>query len=464
MISITLDFIPVIGDFKSIIEASVGYDLAGNKLSQTERTLMLLGGIAGMFTVFDEIADVARLGSKLLDNGDEVIDVLRASKGLDKIDNVADVGRSLDNVAELAEVGRGLDHIDEVADVGRNLDNLDEVAEVSRNLDNLDEATNLARTNNQLDNMDDLMGERRVFSEEETRAAFSGGSDGALSRRIEQNRLNNLSEFTNGDQALKQGDDLREALTNNRAGATLKERRLATKAWKRTGADLNDPAIRQAISNGQFPTIRGGSGALDDVNKLDWRQERWEALRKQYNIPEQAQMQSIYDIEPWEGDQDLRLWLGTGGANGRFDSIGNKMDFAPDKLIGKPYAFGGKGYNTGRTMRGAVTGEPGAVTFAQRYGYPPGKNLGGSVGENVWDELAQNSMLEKGIPLPVGRLDEEVALPLMVDYVTRRNGEIMFVLHERISALTPFTKIELESILSDPNALSRTKFIVDWYY
>ncbi|MBE7471974.1 MAG: hypothetical protein HS114_22795 [Anaerolineales bacterium] len=269
VISITLDFIPVIGDFKSIIEATVGYDLAGNKLSQTERTLMLLGGIAGMFTVFDEIADVARLGSKLLDNGDEVIDVLRASKGLGKIDNVADVGRSLDNVAELAEVGRGLDHIDEITDVGRSLDNLDEVAEVERTLDNLDEATDLARTNNQLDNMDELMGEQRVFSQAETRAAFSGGSDGALSRRIEQNRLNNLSEFTNGDQALKQGDELRQALTNSSRSGRLDKRIEAAQAWREMGADLNDPAIRHAINKGRGPvTIQGGSGALDDVNNI----------------------------------------------------------------------------------------------------------------------------------------------------------------------------------------------------
>ncbi|MCP5018962.1 MAG: hypothetical protein GY938_27345, partial [Ketobacter sp.] len=82
------------------------------------------------------------------------------------------------------------------------------------------------------------------------------------------NRLRNLDDFTGGNQAAKQSDELREALTNNRAGATLKERRLATKAWKRSGADLDDPVIRQTIRNGEFPSIRGGSGAFDDADRV----------------------------------------------------------------------------------------------------------------------------------------------------------------------------------------------------
>ena len=47
--STTLDFIPIIGNLKSVTEAYSGEDLiTGEKLSVIERTLSLLGGIPGV--------------------------------------------------------------------------------------------------------------------------------------------------------------------------------------------------------------------------------------------------------------------------------------------------------------------------------------------------------------------------------------------------------------------------------
>ncbi|MBE7470228.1 MAG: hypothetical protein HS114_13940 [Anaerolineales bacterium] len=88
----------------------------------------------------------------------------------------------------LRDIGQaGLSQVDELAQTvsrfGRNAGQVaDEVAaaavDAGRLADNADEAAlSLSR-------MDELMGEQRVFSQVETRAAFSGGADGALSNRL----------------------------------------------------------------------------------------------------------------------------------------------------------------------------------------------------------------------------------------------------------------------------------------
>jgi len=85
-----------------------------------------------------------------------------------------------------------------------------------RYIDDLVDAAGAAR---HLDDLVDMAGTSRYVDE---------ALDGATVRR-----LNSLDEFTGGNRALKQGDELRQALTNRYGGATLKERRLATKVWKR---------------------------------------------------------------------------------------------------------------------------------------------------------------------------------------------------------------------------------------
>lgn len=127
------------------------------------------------------------------------------------------------------------------------------------------------------------------------------------------------------------------------------------------------------------------------------------------------------------------------------------------------YKVGGAGEFAGQSMRGGAAGE--YYPFAHRKGYAlPEQTLGGQMGEDVWRALSRAYLQEEGLPVPA-RIGLEQGLPLMVDYVAKHEGEIMFVLHEGISCQhTRFTWIELQRILSNPEALSRTRFIVDWYY
>ena len=205
--------------------------------------------------------------------------------GLSFIDEAAEISakmaRHLDNidVVDVAKAGRGLSHVDELAGAakaGRIADELTDVAGLGRHID---EALDAA-TSTRLRNLDAFTGgSQATRSADEVRASLRNQSgQGALSRRLNggdtaETRLRNLDNFTDGNQAARQGDELRTALTNNRAGATLRERRLATRAWKRAGADLNDPAVRQAIRNGEFPAIRGGSGKFDTPRRPGFTKE-----------------------------------------------------------------------------------------------------------------------------------------------------------------------------------------------
>lgn len=51
-VSAALDFVPIVGTIKNIAEAAIGYDLAGNKLSVSERLLMVIPGSALTKNVF----------------------------------------------------------------------------------------------------------------------------------------------------------------------------------------------------------------------------------------------------------------------------------------------------------------------------------------------------------------------------------------------------------------------------
>ena len=229
---VIIGMIPVIGDLYDAVSGLIGVDpLTGRKLSKAEIGLALGAGLLGLFTGADELMDgLALLGRA----ANKLSPAKLVGKGLDIADK--GLGALKTGAKALREIGQGgLRQADELAQTvsrfGRNAGQVaDEVAaaavDAGRLADNADEAAlSLSR-------MDELMGERRVFSQAETRAAFSGGSEGALSRRIEQNRLDNLSEFTNGDQALKQGDELRQALTNSSRSGRLDKRIEAAQAWR----------------------------------------------------------------------------------------------------------------------------------------------------------------------------------------------------------------------------------------
>lgn len=96
-LSLLLDFVPIVGDVKGLIEAGTGRDLlTGQELSPLERALGLIPLLP--------LSDAARAAGKV----DDVIDLGRA------VDRSSDVGRSIDGVP--ASPARGAD---EGASAGR---------------------------------------------------------------------------------------------------------------------------------------------------------------------------------------------------------------------------------------------------------------------------------------------------------------------------------------------------------
>ena|GEM_PF-3309645 len=190
---VIIGMIPVIGDLYDAVSGLIGVDpLTGRELSKAEIGLALGAGLLGLFTGADELMDgLALLGRA----ANKLSPAKLVGKGLDIADK--GLGALKTGAKALREIGQaGLSQVDELAQTvsrfGRNAGQVaDEVAaaavDAGRLADNADEAAlSLSR-------MDELMGERRVFSQAETRAAFSGGSEGALS-----NRLNQCNSFTAG--------------------------------------------------------------------------------------------------------------------------------------------------------------------------------------------------------------------------------------------------------------------------
>jgi hypothetical protein len=107
--NVALDWIPIIGDVKAGIEAVVGYNLLGEKLSPAERiisalTILPLGDFLRLGKYTDEVAD-------LLKHADEGEDVARVAN------KAEDVVRHGDEVVEGGE--DVIRHADEAGDAAR---------------------------------------------------------------------------------------------------------------------------------------------------------------------------------------------------------------------------------------------------------------------------------------------------------------------------------------------------------
>jgi hypothetical protein len=84
MANMALDFTPVVGDIKGAVEAAVGYNLLGDKLSVGERvlsvaTILPFGDFLRLGKVADDLADLRKVGRSL----DEVDDIARGGRHLD---------------------------------------------------------------------------------------------------------------------------------------------------------------------------------------------------------------------------------------------------------------------------------------------------------------------------------------------------------------------------------------------
>jgi RHS repeat-associated protein len=79
-ISTTLDLIPGIGTFKGAVEGVVGYDMAGNRLSTTDRVL----GVVPYVKTLKKVKTINNL-VKATDKVDEVKDVTKAANKIDDV-------------------------------------------------------------------------------------------------------------------------------------------------------------------------------------------------------------------------------------------------------------------------------------------------------------------------------------------------------------------------------------------
>jgi hypothetical protein len=112
--SMGADFIPIVGNVKSVVEVISGKDyITGEKLKLWERGLSAVGIIVPQLKVLK-----------------------KAKTAVNLIDGVADVAKNVDNVVDAADAARkiekGIDAVDGAKQVGHGMDAID----ASKNLDN----------------------------------------------------------------------------------------------------------------------------------------------------------------------------------------------------------------------------------------------------------------------------------------------------------------------------------------
>jgi hypothetical protein len=203
-----------------------------------------------------------------------------------------------------------------------------------------------------------------------------------------------------------------------------------------TAGGLGDDAVKAAV--------RGGGVRGANVKRLpppSWQGEKWLELKAFYERQGLsfggAKFISIDDIRYWEGSVEKRIWLGTAEASGGFRA-GREIPF--------PVAV----FRGGKQLRS---------TEAARLGGMTGEDLLIHLRSGNLDNFRASSLRSRDAAL---RED----LRTIIDYVaspTHGEGQIIFNLHKRI-APRAYTRTELEHILSNPDILARTLFVVDFYY
>ena len=236
--SVVIGATPLLGSLYDAASLQLGYDpITGITLTGFEKAAITAGLAAGLLGGLSFLDEAAEISAKM-------------ARHLDNID-----------VVDVAKAGRGLSHVDELAGAakaGRIADELTDVAGLGRHADEaLDAATST--------------------------------------------RLRNLDAFTGGSQATRSADEVRASLRNQSGQGALSWRLNATRAWSEAGADVNNPAIRRAISKGRGP-IRGGSGApvrgSDGLGLLDGPIEGFGKIPvKGRTLPEGVVWANVHNIK-----------------------------------------------------------------------------------------------------------------------------------------------------------------------
>ena len=94
---LVVGLVPVVGDVYDGISGALGEDLlTGRRLSNTDKTLSLVGAAVGFFTVGDEVANAFKLLSRAADKMN-IFKAAKAAKGVSRFDKVVDTSRVIKN-------------------------------------------------------------------------------------------------------------------------------------------------------------------------------------------------------------------------------------------------------------------------------------------------------------------------------------------------------------------------------
>ena len=121
LLSVGLDFVPIVGDVKGVIEGITGRDLiTGQELSAFERAMGAIP-LAGRFAAAaGALATVARAADRM----DDIADAARAAG---RIDDVGDAARAAGRVDDVGDAARAAGRADDASDAGRAVNRADDV-------------------------------------------------------------------------------------------------------------------------------------------------------------------------------------------------------------------------------------------------------------------------------------------------------------------------------------------------
>jgi hypothetical protein len=126
LLSLALDFLPIIGTWKGILEAFTGRDLVtGEKLPDWARWLGILPGLGVLGDLIDGGGAAARAGRAL----DSLHDLSRAGRGAD---HLGDAAGGLAGAGRAADAVRGAGRADDAADAVRGAGRADDAADAGR--------------------------------------------------------------------------------------------------------------------------------------------------------------------------------------------------------------------------------------------------------------------------------------------------------------------------------------------
>ncbi|MEU7820823.1 pre-toxin TG domain-containing protein [Catellatospora sp. NPDC049133] len=193
LLSIGLDFVPVVGTVKGVIEAITGKDLiTGQELAWWERLLGIVpvvGGIAGVAAgiskgarAIDDVADLGRAVDRAADAAEAARDAERAAEAAREVERAAEAAREAERAAEAAREAERAAEAARDAERAREADRAAEAAQEAERAREAERAAEAARDAHQRElGMDPATGRYRA-AEGETALRVEDATGVELSR------------------------------------------------------------------------------------------------------------------------------------------------------------------------------------------------------------------------------------------------------------------------------------------